>query len=117
MHDILKSMVEHEIPDSLEVIYEARVNEDWDTIAEMMHKIKGGAMYCGTTKLQYACVYFEKHMKNILAQKNSNDAILRSINHQDLQNLLDKFLGICKDTQAKIESWLADKKEFFKHYR
>lgn len=114
MHDILKSMVEHEIPESLEVIYKARRDDDWDAIAQMIHKIKGGAMYCGTTKLQYACVYFEKHMKNILAQKSLKNAKLRVSKHQDLQKLLDNLLDICNETQVKIESWLADKKEFFK---
>lgn len=114
MHDIFKSMVEHEIPESLQVIYKAQVERDWYTIAEIIHKIKGGAMYCGTTKLQHACVYFEKHMKNILMQNPSKNSRLSDANHLDLQNLLNKLLDICDETQVKIKSWLADKKEFFK---
>ncbi len=100
VHDIFKSMVEHEIPQNLQIINKARENEDWDTITELVHKMKGGAMYCGTTKLQYACIYFEKYKK--------------IKNLENLQEPLDKLLTICDETQDKIKGWLADKKEFFK---
>lgn len=100
MHDIFKSMVEEEIPETLQTIYKARTYADWNTIADFIHKMKGGAMYCGTTKLQYACIYFEKHMKNEKIE--------------DLPKILEKVLDICDETQIKIKSWLADKKEFFK---
>ncbi len=100
VHDIFKSMVEYEIPDNLQVIYKARLAGDWETISDLIHKMKGGAMYCGTTKLQYACINFEKYLK----KENMENSLA----------LLDKVLEICDETQAKIKSWLADKKEFFK---
>ena len=100
VHDILKSMIEHEIPENIAVILETRSKDDWNKISDLIHKMKGGAMYCGTTKLQYACVLFEKHYKNAKIE--------------DLNDLLDKLLEVCFETQSKIKSWLADKKEFFK---
>lgn len=100
MHDIFKSMIEYEIPENLKMIDKARDGKDWNMIADIIHKIKGGAMYCGTTKLQYACLYYEKYMK--------------SEKIEDLEEILEKVLDVCDETQAKIKSWLADKKEFFK---
>lgn len=101
VHGVFKSMVEQEIPDDLKVIADARQQNDWDTISALIHKMKGGAMYCGTTKLQHACLYFEKC-------KKTGDT-------QQLNWMLEQLLKVCDETQLKIKDWLADKKEFFKN--
>lgn len=100
VHGVFKSMVEQELPADLKVIADARMQNDWDTVSALIHKMKGGAMYCGTTKLQHACLYFEKC-------KNSGDT-------QQMNWMLEQLLMVCDETQLKIKDWLADKKEFFK---
>lgn len=100
VHGVFKSMVEQEIPADLKVIADARMQNDWDTVSALIHKMKGGAMYCGTTKLQHACLYFEKC-------KNTGDT-------QQMNWMLEQLLMVCDETQLKIKDWLADKKEFFK---
>lgn len=113
VQDILKSMVEHEIPETLQSIYLAHAEENWDAIADLVHKMKGGAMYCGTTKLQYACTYFEKYNR-LFAKHAADGEVQADSTIEDRNNLLDKLLEVCSETQIKIKSWLADKKEFFK---
>lgn len=100
VHGVFKSMVEEEIPSDLNLIAAARAKNDWEEVSALVHKMKGGAMYCGTTKLQHACLYFE-------TCKKTGDI-------KQLNWMLEQLLVVCTETQNKIKDWLADKKEFFK---
>lgn len=98
-YDVFKSLVEDEIPGDLRLIAEARAKNEWGTVVEFVHKIKGGAMYCGITRLQHACLLFENYKKF--------DDI------EQLNFMLEQVLLVCAETQEKIRGWLADNKEFF----
>ena len=61
--EMLHLMATQEIPNDQIVLEEAYKNEDWMTIEKIAHKMKGGAVYCGTFKMQYACQYLERYHK------------------------------------------------------
>lgn len=61
--DVLTTMVTKEIPDEI-IKFEAGYQlKDWDTIERLAHKMKGGAVYLGTERLQVACQYLERYRK------------------------------------------------------
>jgi HPt (histidine-containing phosphotransfer) domain-containing protein len=94
LNDIFKSMAVDEIPSDLQIIREARLKNDWVSIEKIAHKMKGGAMYCGTTKMQYACQYFERYKK--------------SGNKDMLERLYQQLIQVCKETESAIKIWLID---------
>ncbi|MDP3705054.1 MAG: ATP-binding protein [Legionellaceae bacterium] len=61
--DILQSMVNQEIPTERAAIQAAYTKKDWNMVERLAHKMKGGSVYAGVTKLQYACQYFERYCK------------------------------------------------------
>lgn len=86
--DIFNLMANHDIPKNLDAINAIREQNDWDLVAKIVHKIKGGAMYCGATRLKYICMVFEKH------KEASNFVILPLITEQLVQ--------ICIETQQAL---------------
>lgn len=60
---LLKQMVEKDIPNTLDALFQAHAQHDWATIEKLAHSFKGGAIYCGTMKVQYACQYLEQYHK------------------------------------------------------
>ena len=63
LHEMLQLMVSQEIPQDEVAITEAHARDDWDAIERLAHKMKGGALYCGTVRMQYACQYLERYRK------------------------------------------------------
>ncbi len=61
--DLLRLMVKQELPCDEQQLRDAYAIGDWDAIEKIAHKMKGGAVYCGTFKLQYACQYLERYKK------------------------------------------------------
>jgi two-component system, OmpR family, aerobic respiration control sensor histidine kinase ArcB len=49
--------------EELEKLHAAREKEDWPSIQAIAHKLKGGASYCGTTRLKEACLQMEISVK------------------------------------------------------
>lgn len=79
--EMLHLMATQEIPNdeqALQVAYEAG---DWKGIEKLAHKMKGGAVYCGTFKMQYACQYLERY------HKAGHTELLESLYRQLLQVL------------------------------
>lgn len=94
LRDILRVMAEDEIPGALDSLHKNRLKSDWSTIANIVHKIKGGAMYCATTKLKFACLLFEE-------DKCSGDEHL-------LDFLYDQLIYVSKETEEAIKLWLSN---------
>lgn len=94
LHDILTSMSVNEIPRDLELMKKLEISKDWESIEKIVHKMKGGAMYCGTTRMQYACLYFEQ-------QSNSGRC-------EELGQLYKQLIQVCKETRLAIKTWLAE---------
>ncbi len=59
LFDMLNIMFNDEMPNHIITLNEAYARHDWKRIQKIAHKIKGGAVYCGTYKMQYACQHLE----------------------------------------------------------
>jgi two-component system sensor histidine kinase BarA len=68
-------------------LVEAKKGNDWDTIRALVHKHRGGSLYCGVPRFQEACTRLE----NYLIQ---NETELRE---QLYKQLLDEFDKVCKE--------------------
>ncbi|MDP3788753.1 MAG: ATP-binding protein [Candidatus Chromulinivorax sp.] len=90
--DILQSMITQEIPVEKRAIQDAYARHDWDTIEKLAHKMKGGAVYAGVVKMQYACQYLERY------RKAGHTKLLEKL-YQQMLNILD-------ETQEAITKWL-----------
>ncbi|WP_019216171.1 response regulator [Legionella tunisiensis] len=90
--ELLKVMVDEAIPDDKKAIEEAHAVEDWSLIEELAHKMKSGALYCGTIKMLYACQYLERYRKAGHAQS--------------LEKLYKQLLEVLSDTTYEIKRWL-----------
>lgn len=90
--ELLKVMVDEAIPDDKKAIEKAYAVKDWALIEELAHKMKSGALYCGTTKMLYACQYLERYRKAGHAQL--------------LEKLYKQLLEVLSDTTYEIKRWL-----------
>ncbi len=64
LNDMLHLMATQEIPNEEQSLQNAYAVRDWNTIERLAHKMKGGAVYCGTFRMQYACQYLERYHKS-----------------------------------------------------
>ncbi len=87
--DILQSMVQHEIPHQMTLIEKAYLDKDWQMAKEQIHKMKGGAMYCATTRLQHICQMLE-------------DALSPSATYEEVKSLYALLKNIAEETQRAI---------------
>ncbi len=62
--ELLKLMIAQELPVDLERMRKAFENQDYSLVENIAHKIKGGAVYVGTTRMKYACQYLERYWKS-----------------------------------------------------
>ncbi|MBL7479559.1 ATP-binding protein [Legionella bononiensis] len=93
--DILKEMLilmTYDLPADLIQMKKAFELKDYPLIEKTAHKIKGGAVYVGTTRLKYACQYVERYWKS--GQRELFDLLF-----QQAVNTID-------ETIKYIEGWL-----------
>lgn len=50
------------IPDDLGLLKDAYQKEDWKTVQRIAHKLKGGAAYCGASRMREACDRLEAYL-------------------------------------------------------
>lgn len=65
--DILRellTLMTKELPTDLEQMKNAFKIHDYTLVEKTAHKIKGGAVYVGTTRMKYACQYVERYWKS-----------------------------------------------------
>lgn len=90
--NLLQSIATDVLPQALEDIKKAYINQQWPTMAKLAHKLKSAALYCGTIRLKYACQYLEQY------QKTNQSELLESLYTQLIDVLvatkqhLDKVL-------------------------
>lgn len=92
VRDLLQLMLATEATHDIEDIKKAYLKQDWETIGKLVHKIQGGATYCSTMRLKYACQYFESY------QRNGHSALL--------EPLYQQFITVIEDTQDFLKQWL-----------
>jgi HPt (histidine-containing phosphotransfer) domain-containing protein len=89
---MLQEFFIHEMPTEKPKFMEAYAQQDWDKIEKMAHKITGGIMYLGLTKLQYACQNLERYYQTGQTQ------LLSILYHQ--------FIQVFEKTHDAIAQWL-----------
>ncbi len=92
LHDILSLMANKEIPSDLLNMQKIYIDKDWDGIEKLAHKMKGGTLYCGTTRMKYACQYLERYRKAGHASK--------------LEKLYQQLIQVTQETKQSITQWL-----------
>ena len=95
LHEILGLMAEQEIPNDSIVLEQAYAEGNWDMIEKLAHRMKGGAVYCGTVKLQYACQYLERYRK-------AGHVLL-------LDKLYQQLIVVMSETSCAIKALQAEK--------
>ena len=96
--DMLKellTLMTQELPSDLEQMKQAFKEKDYALVEKITHKIKGGAVYVGTTRMKYACQYVERYWKS--GQRELIDALY----HQAVTTI--------KETITYIKGFLKDK--------
>lgn len=64
---LLKKMVKSFIdsfPKEVEALKKYYKNNDWGKIQDLVHKMKGGAVYCGTPRLKIACGNLQQYLNS-----------------------------------------------------
>ncbi|USQ13571.1 response regulator [Legionella lytica] len=61
--ELLTLMITQELPADFEQMKNAFAKKNYDVVERIAHKIKGGAVYVGTTRMKYACQYLERYWK------------------------------------------------------
>jgi CheY-like chemotaxis protein len=89
---VLQLMISEEIQKDIRVIQEAYLQGHWPEIERFAHKMKGGAMYIGTIKMQFASQYLERYIK--------------AKHTRLLEPLYQQLIQVVNDTQDYIRSWL-----------
>lgn len=61
---ILHLMIHETLPMEMQRLKQAHEANDWDKMQQIIHKIKGGAVYVGTVKIKMVCQYFDLYWKS-----------------------------------------------------
>ncbi len=58
---MLQMLIQKDLLNEVTLLNKAHKQCDWELIQKIAHKLKGGALYCGTKKMCYACQYMERY--------------------------------------------------------
>lgn len=94
LREMLMLLLERVIPEELAGIKVAHVTHNWQEVQRIAHKLKGGAVYCGTIRMAYACQYLERY------RQAGHDKLL--------EELYQQLLLVIMQTQQVIKAWLID---------
>lgn len=93
VREILPLMIADETQADIRAMKKAYQNKDWDTIERLAHKMKGGALNCGATRMKYACQYLERYKKTGRTSQ--------------LEPLFHQLIDVIEETQQHIRLWLS----------
>jgi two-component system aerobic respiration control sensor histidine kinase ArcB len=91
------NLMSKQIPKDKEEIQEAFLAKNWDRVEALAHRIKGGAAYCGTVRLRYACQYLERYRK--------------AGHTESLEKLYYQLIQVADETKNYLDQWLKMSKE------
>lgn len=92
VREVLQLMISEEIQKDIQLLQQAYVQSNWSEIEKFAHKMKGGAMYIGTIRMQYACQYLERYIK--------------AKHTRLLEPLYQQLLQVVNTTRDYIRVWL-----------
>ncbi len=93
--DALKELLlilSNSLPQDKLHLQKSYADDDWNAIEKLVHQIKSGAIYCGTTQLQYACQYLEHYHK--------------AGHRKLLTKLYVQLITIIDQTKRAVDTWL-----------
>lgn len=93
---ILNTLIKKEFPNERTAYSQAHQQGKWGKIEKLAHKMKGGAIYTGLVKLQYACQHFEAYYQ-------SNQSLL-------LESLYQQIIHVMHETQIELEALVINHK-------
>lgn len=64
LREMLQFMLKQSLHDDLNALRKAHDALDWDNTQKLAHKIKGGVVYVGATRMKMACQYLERYWKS-----------------------------------------------------
>lgn len=97
LKELLKLMVDSAINEDETAVIKAYKAGNWQLVADLAHKMKGGAIYCGTIRMRYACQYLERYQKE---------------KHSDcLEKLYQQLICVLMDTKKCVQHWLEENTE------
>lgn len=92
LKSLLRLLVSRAIPEDLAAIQQAYAEKNWVQIENLAHKMKSGAIYCGTIKMQMACQYVERYYK---------------AGHKKLlEALYQQLIQVVLETKEAVQKWL-----------
>lgn len=91
---ILHTLLTQEFPTEKAAYTRAHQQGKWEKIEKLAHKMKGGAMYTGLVKLQYACQHFEDYYQ-------SDKTLL-------LEGLYQQIIYVMQETHIELEALVAN---------
>ena len=92
LKDILKSLAEEGMKVDLDDMDRAHEQGNWESVEKIAHRMKGGYVYCGLTKLAMACQYLERYRKAGHASQ--------------LEALYQQLRKVADETTTTINRWL-----------
>lgn len=93
---MLTAIVDTELPKDLGEISDAHSRGDWLQVENIAHRMKGGFVYCGISRLAYACQYLERYCK-------AGHTIL-------LEPLYEQLISVANETTVTLKRWLSVQK-------
>lgn len=91
--ELLTLMLTQELPGDLQQMQQAYAKQDFTSVENIAHRIKGGAVYVGATRMKYACQYLERYWKT--GSKELFD------------NLYQQAIQTINETSAYLSNWLS----------
>lgn len=92
LRDMLQFLIKESLPQDLISMKASHEVSDWEKTQQFAHKIKGGAVYVGTVRMEYACQYLERYWK-------SGQRELMELLYQQAVNTIE-------ETLIYIKTWL-----------
>ncbi|KTD36802.1 sensory histidine-kinase / response regulator [Legionella nautarum] len=80
------------IPQDFPRLKDAFAAKNYEQVEKLAHKIKGGAVYVGTTRMKYACQYLERYWKS------GQQALF--------EKLYEQTVSVIEETVTFVENWL-----------
>ncbi len=84
--------LQESLPETHVILHQAHANQDWNTIQQYVHKLKGSSAYIRTLRLYHACAAFEDYL--------IADKIL------EREILFKQFIQVMIDTEDALRDWI-----------
>lgn len=90
--ELLDNLINKDLQADFLKMKEAFANDNYEEVEKLAHKIKGGAVYVGTTRMKYACQYLERYWKT--GQRSL------------FSKLFTQAVDVIEKTEIHVKDWL-----------